>query len=113
MTPIEIFDSNLLHLIEGWSDLYDQMMDAALHIPDNAFDLEDEDGIVCPELAQTRALEYLTAGLLRTARVLINEAEEAGLISTDDWRIINHILWYAGSDEPLEGFEDGEEYLYD
>lgn len=107
MTAREIIDSHLLYLIESWSDLYDQMLDAALHIPDNAFDLEDEEGIVCPELMQTRALENICQGLLRTARVLINEAEETGLISTEDWQTINHILWHAGTDEPME------EYLYD
>ena len=106
MTAIEMFDSHLLHLIESWSDLYDQMMDAALRIPDNAFDLEDEIGYTCPELLQAKALENLSTGLLRTARFLINEAEEAGLISIEDWFIIDRILWHAGSDEPME------EYLY-
>lgn len=106
ITTRQFVDDQLLSIITAWSDAYDRMAESALHIPQHAFEWEDEDededDYTCPELVTTRQYEDLQATFLRMARDLISKAQDIGLISLDEWRTINHILWYAGSDEPIE-----------
>lgn len=99
ITTRQLVDDQLLSVITAWSDAYDRMVESALHIPQHAFEWEDEDGYTCPELVTTRQYEDLQDEFLRMARILVSKAQDIGLISMDEWRTINHILWYAGSDE--------------
>ena len=98
----QLIDDQLLSLIMTWSELIDRMEQSALAIPKDAFVCEEENGYVCPELMITRQYEDMSTGVLETARLLISKAEDAGIISLDDWRMINHMLWFAGTDEPID-----------
>lgn len=98
----QLVDDQLLSIITAWWNAYDRMVDSARFIPQDAFEWEDEDDYVCPELVTTRQYEDLQAVFLDMARRLVSKAQDIGLISLDDWHMINHILWYAGSDEPIE-----------
>lgn len=98
----QLIDDQMLSIIMTWSEVYDRMVIAGLYIPNYAYDLEEEEGYVCPELASARHLEHMQDGLLECARRLLSKAQDIGLISLDEWHTINHILWYAGSDEPIE-----------
>lgn len=106
----QLIDDQLLGLIMTWSELIDRMEQSALAIPGDAYDWEEENGYVCPELLITRQYEEMSLGLLETARKLISKAEDAGIISLNDWQMINHMLWYAGTDEPIG--DDWEEWRY-
>ena len=96
----QLIDDQLLGLIMTWSELFDRMEQSALAVSEEAYELEEE-GYGCLELMITRQYEKMARGVMGTARSLLSEAEEAGIISLDDWRMINHILWYAGTDEPI------------
>lgn len=98
----QLIDDQLLGLIMTWSELIDRMEQSALAIPKGAFDWEDGIDYTCLEILITRQYEKMAIGVMRTARSLLSQAEEAGIISLDDWRVINHILWYAGTDEPID-----------
>lgn len=97
----QLIDDQMLSLIMTWSELIDRMEQSALAIPQDAFDWEEEEDYTCPELLITSQYENLSLGILAVARKLISEAEGARIISLDDWRVINHMLWYAGTDEPI------------
>ena len=99
---LEIYDKNLLNLLEGWTALINKMYDLAKRIPGDTFEVADELVAVrrC-EVAAVRRCEVAADGMLSAARLLVNAAEDAGLISYDDRRTINHILWFAGSDEDV------------
>lgn len=96
----QLIDDQLLGLIMTWSELFDRMEQSALAVSEEAYDWE-EDGYVSLELMITRQYKDMSLGVLETARKLISKAQDAGIISLDDWRVINHILWYAGTDEPI------------
>lgn len=98
----QLIDDQLLGLIMTWSELIDRMEHSALAIPGDAYDWEEEIDYTCPELLITRQYEKLAISVMGTARSLLSHAEEAGIISLDDWRVINHILWFAGTDEPID-----------
>lgn len=97
----QLIDDQLLSMIMTWSELIDRMEQSALAIPGDAYDWEEELGYTCPELLITRQYEEMSLGMLSVARKLISKAEDVGIISLDDWRMINHMLWYAGTDEPI------------
>lgn len=101
ITTRQLVDDQLLSIIMAWSDAYDRMESAAFDIPAHAYEWEDEDDYTCPELVTTRQYEDLQSCFLVMARTLVSKAQDIGLISLDEWRTINHILWYAGSDEPI------------
>lgn len=101
MTPREIYDSQLLRMIEAWADLHDQMERHAMFIPQYEIDEWDEEGVKGADIIYNEMLEDLADGMLKAARKLVSEADDAGLLCTDDWRVINLILYFAGTDEPL------------
>lgn len=98
----DLIDDQLLQLISTWSELNDRMIDAALYIPNDAFEIEEETGEVVPELMICRQFEIMLDGLMASARKILSAAEDAGLIGLTDWHTINTILLFIGSDEPLE-----------
>lgn len=100
-TTRQLVDDQLVSIITAWWGVYDRMVTSALLIPQNAYEWEDEDDYVCPELATTRQYEELQGCFLVLARTLVSKAQDIGLISLDEWHTINHILWLAGSDEPI------------
>lgn len=102
LTTRQLVDKQLLSIIESWSEVYHRMESSAFDIPAEAFDWEDEDDYVCPELAATRMYDNLQGALLHMARTMVSAAQEVCMISLDEWRTINHILWLAGTDEPIE-----------
>lgn len=98
----QLIDDQMLSIITTWSDVFNKMEDAGRHIPQQAYDWEDETGYVCPELASARHYDELQQTLLKNARDLASVSETVGLISLDDWHKITHTLWYAGTGEPIE-----------
>lgn len=98
----QLIDDQLLSLIMTWSELIDRMEKSALAIPGEAFDWEEEEDYTCPELMITRLYEEMADHVMTAARKLIGGAEEAGIINLNDWQVINHLLWMAGTDQPIE-----------
>ena len=78
----QLIDDQLLSLIMTWSEL---------------IDLREQ-------------YEEMSRGVMETARKLISKAEDAGIISLNDWQMINHMLWYAGTDQPID--EDWDAWRY-
>lgn len=98
----QLIDEAMLQMLCTWAEINDRMEEAALRIPHDAFEIEDETGEVFFELMATRQLETMADGVMESARKLVSSAQDAGLISLDDCHTINHILWFVGTGEPLE-----------
>jgi hypothetical protein len=95
-----LIDQQLLNLLITWDQIHDDLMDAALHLPEDwddwRMDMHDHD------LASLRydADSEMLKGIELAARKLISSAEDAHLISLDDWRVLNAIICNIGTDDP-------------
>ena len=94
-----LIDHQLLNLLMTWNQIHEDLMDAALHLPedwDDWMDLYDHDQASLRYDADSDMLK----GVELAARNLINSAEDADLISLDDWRVLNGIICSIGLDDP-------------
>lgn len=94
-----LIDHQLLNLLIAWDHIHEDLMDAALHLPDDWddwMDLHEHDQAARRYDADSEMLK----GIELAARNLINSAEDADLISLGDWRVINAIICNIGTDDP-------------
>jgi len=94
-----LMDQQLLSLLNAWAALHERLMDDSLQIPDDGYDRGD-DGDDVPEIRRIEAEREIMDGLELAARKLISSAEDAHLISLQDWRTLNAIICNIGSDCP-------------
>ena len=94
-----IIDQQLLSLLNAWSALHESLVDDSLQIPDDGYDRWD-DGDDVPEIRRVEAEREIMDGLELAARKLISSAEDARLISLQDWRTLNAIICNIGGDCP-------------
>lgn len=94
-----LIDQQLLSLLNAWADVHERLMDDSLQIPDDGYDRWDS-GDDVPDIALMESEREMLDGIELASRNLINSAEDANLISLDDWRTINAILCNIGSEEP-------------
>lgn len=94
-----LIDQQLLSLLNAWADVHERLMDDSLQIPDDGYDRWDA-GDDVPEVRRVEAALKVMDGLELAARNLASSAEDAHLISLDDWRTISAILCNIGTDCP-------------
>lgn len=94
-----LIDQQLLSLLMTWDQIHDDLMDAALHLPDDWMELK-ESGKSTPAMIRYDADSEMLKGIELAARKLISSAEDAHLISLDDWRVMNGIICIIGLDDP-------------
>lgn len=94
-----LIDQQLLSLLMTWEQIHEDLMDAALHLPDDWDDLMDRHD---HDLAARRydADSEMLKGIELAARNLISYAEDADLISLGEWRVISAIICNIGTDDP-------------
>lgn len=94
-----LIDQQLLSLLMTWDQIHEDLMDSAMHLPDDWDDLMDRNDHDQARLRYDADSEMLK-GIELAARNLISSAEDADLISLDDWRVINAIICNIGTDDP-------------
>lgn len=94
-----IIDAQLLSLLSTWAQIHRRLMHDSLLIPDDGYDRYD-DGEEVPEIALCDAEDEMLQGIELAARKLISSAEDARLISLEDWRTLNAIIINMGGDCP-------------
>lgn len=94
-----LIDQQLFSMLMTWDQIHDGLMDAALHLPDDWYELE-ESGESTPAMIRYDAYSDMLKSVELAARMLISHAEDAHLISLDDWRVLNGIICSIGLDDP-------------
>lgn len=94
-----LIDQQLLSLLNAWAAVHEQFIDDSLQIPDDGYDRWDS-GDDVPEIRRVEAESEIMDGLELAARKLASSAEDAHLISLDDWRTISAILCNIGGECP-------------
>lgn len=94
-----LMDQQLLSLLNAWAAVHEHLMDDSLQIPDDGYDRWDA-GDDVPEIRRVEAECEIMDGLELAAIKLISSAEDAHLISLQDWRTLNAIICNIGGDCP-------------
>lgn len=94
-----LIDQQILNLLNAWALVHERLMHDSLHIPEDGYDRYD-DGEEVPEIALCDAEDEMLQGIELAARKLISSAEDARLISLEDWRTLNAIIINMGGDCP-------------
>lgn len=94
-----LIDQQLLSLLTTWDRIHEDLMDAAMHLPDGWIEFE-ESGDLTQDMVRYDADSEMLTGLEIAARQLISSAEDAHLITNDDWRVMNAIICSIGLDDP-------------
>lgn len=94
-----LIDQQILSMLNAWADVHEQLMDDSIQITDDGYDRWDS-GDDVPEIQRVEAEREILDGLELAARNLASSAEDAHLISLDDWRTISAILCSIGGDCP-------------
>lgn len=94
-----LMDQQLLSLLKAWAAVHECLMDDSLQIPDDGYDRWDA-GDDVPEIRRVEAEREIMDGLELAARNVISSAEDAHLISLQDWQTLNAIICNIGGDCP-------------
>jgi len=94
-----LIDQQVLELLNAWNVVHDQLMHDTMLISADDYDRWDA-GDDVPCIRWTDGEDAILQSLEKAARELTSAAEDAGLITLEDWRTINAILCNIGSEEP-------------
>lgn len=100
MNLYNLIDQQILDLLNAWHEVHDQLMDDTMLISEDDYDRYDA-GDDVPSIQLTDGEDAILQSLEKAARELASAAEDAGLITLDDWHVINAILCNMGTNDPI------------